>query len=94
MDSFKGEIINIIYGWAFLLFLGAADCESCSSVSEKADDGGDCSCDDPPRMGNVQSVQVNPRHSSYFVFRRDDLHPLRCYHLQQSEESVGYVDTG
>ena len=54
---FQGEIINIIYGWTFLLFLGAADCELLCKSWKKADDNNyNCSRDDPPCMGNVQSI--------------------------------------
>ena len=35
-ECFQGKIIIAIRGWTFLLFLGAADCESlCNSLSEK-----------------------------------------------------------
>lgn len=44
----------VIRGWATLLFVGAADRESlCSSPSENANSGCECSHDDTPRMGNV-----------------------------------------
>ena len=85
----------VIRGWAFLLFLGAADCElMCSSRFEKANSGYYCSHDDPPRMGNVWSVEANPRHSPYDVFTGDRLfHRHRC-RPERSKEPVRYVDVG
>lgn len=36
MAASQGEIINIVYGWTFLLFIGAGDCEFLSNpVPEK-----------------------------------------------------------
>jgi len=52
--------------WTFPLFIGAADRELlCSSLSQKANSDGNYSRDDPPCMGNVQSIEANPRHSPY-----------------------------
>ena len=84
----------MIDGWSLLVFLGAADCELLYSSSlEEANhwNTGDCSRDDPPRMGNVSSIETNPRHSPCVVFPGNDfLH--HCYfHLQHPEEFTWYV---
>ena len=92
-ECFQGKIIFIVEGWAFLLFLGAADCELlCNSRSEKANSGCDCSVYDPPRMGNVSSVKARLRHSFCIVFPGDRLLHRRYRRPERSEEFVGYVD--
>ena len=86
----------IINHWAFaILFMCAAEGELlCSLLSEKAHSHGDYSRDDAPRMGNVQSIEVDPRDSPCVFLSGYDLHHPRCCYRQRSEEYVGYVDTG
>ena len=90
----QGKIVIIMDNWTFVIFLGAADCELRGSHSEQVNSDGDCSRDDPPRMGSVQSIEANPRHSAYNVFPGDDFPHPHCLHLQLSQESIGYVDAG
>ena len=89
----QGGILYIINSWSFLLFLGAADRELfCSSTSEDANTDLGCSCHDPALVGNVQSVEANPNHSPYFIFRGNRVHHCRCRHMEQPKECVAYVD--
>lgn len=51
---FLGEILGFIGGWSFVLFLAAADRTLfLVCLREKNRSNGNCSCDDPARVGNL-----------------------------------------
>lgn len=89
----KGQVIWIIGEWTFTLFLIGADRElSCNPFLEQTNDDDRCSLHDPPCMGNVHSIETNPRSASCIVFRGDRFYSCRRCHLPRFEVHVGCVD--